>query len=64
MRRMKNIEQFRLIYRNDPADTAFCPYCICPIGAHVDHQYGRITGLAVDKGVHIAYGPKKNGVVK
>ncbi len=34
------------------------------MGAHVDHQYGKITGLAIDKGVHIAYGPKKNGVVE
>lgn len=34
------------------------------MGAHSDHQYGMITGLAIDKGVHIAYGPKKNGVVE
>lgn len=61
---MNSIEQFRLIYKKDPADMAFCPYRICPIGAHVDHQYGLITGLAIDKGVHIAYGPKKNGVVE
>lgn len=61
---MKNIEQFQLVYKKDPVDTSFCPYRICPIGAHVDHQYGLITGLAIDKGVHIAYGPKKNGVVE
>ena len=48
----------------DPTATTFCPYRICPIGAHVDHQYGLITGLAIDKGVHIAYGPKKNGVIE
>ena len=34
------------------------------MGAHSDHQYGKITGLAIDKGVHFAYGPKKNGVVE
>ncbi len=34
------------------------------MGAHSDHQYGKITGLAIDKGVMIAYGPKKNGVVE
>ena len=61
---MSCIRQFQSIYRKDPATTSFCPYRICPIGAHVDHQYGLITGLAIDKGVHIAYGPKKNGVIE
>jgi len=55
---------FSANYRREPIDTAFCPYRICPIGAHSDHQHGRITGLAINKGVHIAYGPKKNGVVE
>ena len=55
---------FAEAYRREPVDISFCPYRICPIGAHVDHQYGLITGLAIDKGVHIAYGPKKNGVVE
>ena len=30
----------------------------------MDHQLGRITDLAIDKGIHIAYRPKKNGVVE
>lgn len=61
---MKCESFFSEIYHRDPVDVSFCPYRICPIGAHVDHQYGIITGLAIDKGVHIAYGPKKNGVVE
>lgn len=61
---MNSIQQFQSIYKKDPVATAFCPYRICPMGAHSDHQYGLITGLAIDKGVHIAYGPKKNGVVE
>lgn len=61
---MKHIETFTELYHRDPAGEAFCPYRICPLGAHVDHQHGPITGLAIDKGVHIAYGPKKNGVVE
>ncbi len=43
---------------------AFTPYRICPIGAHSDHQLGKITGFAIDKGIHIAYGPKQNGIVE
>ena len=57
-------ERFYEIYSRDPAGTTFCPYRVCPMGAHSDHQYGKITGLAIDKGVKIAYGPKKNGVVE
>lgn len=51
-------------YHREPMDVAFCPYRICPMGAHSDHQHGKITGLAIDKGIHIAYGPKKNGVIE
>ena len=57
-------EHFYNLYHRLPTALAFCPYRICPMGAHSDHQYGKITGLAIDKGVHIAYGPKKNGVVE
>ena len=56
--------RFREIYGRDPEGLAFCPYRICPIGAHSDHNLGKITGLAIDKGIHIAYAPKQNGVVE
>lgn len=58
------IEKFQSIYGRDPKDVAFCPYRICPIGAHSDFQLGKITGIAIDKGIHIAYSPKLNGVVE
>jgi len=58
------IEHFQNTYKKDPPYTAFTPYRVCPIGAHSDHQLGKITGLAIDKGIHIAYGPKQNGVVE
>ena len=61
---MKCAEMFEQLYYREPVEVVFCPYRICPLGAHVDHQYGLVTGLAIDKGVHIAYGPKKNGVVE
>ncbi|MBO2516671.1 MAG: GHMP kinase [Clostridiales bacterium] len=51
-------------YHKDPADLAFTPYRICPIGAHSDHNLGKITGFAIDKGIHIAYGPKQNGIIE
>ncbi len=61
---MKCVEKFESVYNREPQGVSFCPYRICPIGAHVDHQHGKITGLAIDKGVHIAYSPKMNGVVE
>ncbi|MBO5270069.1 MAG: GHMP kinase [Clostridia bacterium] len=61
---MKCIEIFEEIYQKSPVGVAFCPYRICPLGAHVDHQLGKITGLAIDRGIHIAYAPKQNGIVE
>ncbi len=61
---MKCQETFTQIYHRESEGLAFCPYRICPLGAHSDHQLGKITGLAIDKGIHIAYRPKKNGVVE
>lgn len=61
---MNHINKFLEIYKAKPEGVAFCPYRICPLGAHVDHQHGKITGLAIDKGIHIAFRPKQNGVIE
>ena len=52
------------MYKREPDNVSFCSYRVCPIGAHVDHQLGKVTGLAINKGIHIAYAPKKNGVIE
>ena len=57
-------ERFSQIYGREPEGLAFCPYRVCPVGAHSDHNLGKITGFAIDKGIHIAYAPKLNGVVE
>lgn len=61
---MKCIDKFEQIYKKSPAGVSFCPYRICPLGAHSDHNFGKITGLAIDKGISIAYHPKMNGVIE
>ena len=61
---MRCEERFFEIYNREPAGISFCPYRICPIGAHSDHNFGKITGFAIDKGIHIAFAPKQNGVVE
>ena len=57
-------QKFSQIYGREPEALSFCPYRICPIGAHSDHNLGKITGFAIDKGIHIAYAPKQNGVIE
>ena len=61
---MKCQERFQQIYKREPEALAFCPYRVCPIGAHSDANLGKVTGLAIDKGIHLAYSPKHNGVVE
>ncbi|MBP3697567.1 MAG: GHMP kinase [Clostridia bacterium] len=61
---MNSVEVFEQTYKKKAQHVAFTPYRICPIGAHSDHQLGKITGFAINKGIHIAYGPKENGVVE
>ena len=41
----------------------FSPYRVCPIGAHVDHQHGIVTGFAIDKGVNFWFEPTDDGSV-
>ena len=61
---MNSEKLFEKIYHKEPIDVAFTPYRICPLGAHSDHQLGKITGFAIDKGIYIEYGPKQNGVIE
>lgn len=44
--------------------TTFCPYRVCPVGAHIDHQFGMVTGFAIDKGIEIVFSPTDNGIVE
>ena len=57
-------EKFEQTYKKAAQYIAFTPYRVCPIGAHSDHQLGKITGIAINKGIYIAYGPKENGVIE
>lgn len=42
----------------------FSPYRVCPIGAHVDHQHGLVSGFAIDKGVDLWFNPTEDGMVR
>jgi len=60
----KVVNAYRKKYKKNPMATAFTPYRICPLGAHVDHNLGKITGFAIDKGIHVAYNIKQNGIIE
>ena len=39
------------------------PYRICPLGAHIDHQLGTVTAMALDQAAHVAFAPSRSGEV-
>lgn len=57
-------DKFLEIYKHDHEAVAFCPLRVVPVGAHSDYGMGKITGLAIDKGIHMAYHAKLNGVIE
>ena len=59
----KLINEMKQIYKDiNESDIlfSFCPYRVCPVGAHIDHQKGKVTGFAIDYGITIAYIPSNN----
>lgn len=55
-------ERFEQLYNRAPETVGFCPYRISPLGAHIDHQFGCINGLAIEKGIRFAYKTKHSGI--
>src|SRR5262245_62146781 len=40
------------------------PYRVCPLGAHIDHQLGPVTAMALDRSVLLAYAPSPTREVR
>lgn len=40
------------------------PLRICPLGAHVDHQHGYVTGMALEASIYFMYAPDPGGYVR
>ncbi len=57
-------DKFLELFGHEPEWVSFCPYRISPLGAHVDHQGGRINGMAIDMGIHLAYSPNDSCAVE
>jgi galactokinase/galacturonokinase len=60
---MESIYVKKLLEKKEVQKT-FCPYRVCPLGAHIDHQHGIVTGFALDKGIEVLYVPDENGICR
>ncbi|MDO4301372.1 MAG: galactokinase family protein [Clostridia bacterium] len=47
-----------------PEGRVHCPYRVCPIGAHVDHQHGLVSGFALDHGVNLIYAKSDEPIIE
>ena len=50
--------------KGDALYQLFAPYRICPLGAHVDHQHGLVTGFAFDSGIEFLFSATDTGKVE
>ncbi len=50
--------------KGDALYRLFSPYRICPLGAHVDHQHGLVTGFAFDSGIEFLFSATETGKVE
>ncbi len=60
------LEETRSRYgvENAAVRLVFAPYRICPLGAHIDHQLGPVSAMAMDRGVRLAYAPAADREVR
>lgn len=57
------IAAFESRYGVAPTGHVRSPLRICPLGAHVDHQDGLVTGMALDESVNLLYRPSDDGFI-
>ena len=50
--------------KGDALYQLFSPYRICPLGAHVDHQHGLVTGFAFNSGIDFLFSETTTGKVE
>ena len=50
--------------KGDALYQLFSPYRICPLGAHVDHQHGLVSGFAFNSGIEFLFSATETGKVE
>ncbi len=58
------IDRFRAKFEHVPTAAVRSPLRICPLGAHVDHQDGIVTGMALTESVNLIFSPNTDGYVR
>jgi galactokinase/galacturonokinase len=60
------VERLGRIDGVDPAriQVVRAPLRICPLGAHIDHQLGVVTGMTIDRAILLAFVPTLDGRVQ
>ncbi|QTL99717.1 hypothetical protein GM661_18035 [Iocasia frigidifontis] len=59
-------KKFKKRYQDNVGDIklARSPLRICPLGAHVDHQEGLVTGMALDSSVDMVFAANDDGYIR
>ena len=58
------ITKFQLQFPGQLVRMVKSPLRICPLGAHVDHQHGWVTGMALQASVNLAYSPNEEKYIR
>jgi galacturonokinase len=61
---LDTINAFKNRFRSDDIRKVKSPLRICPLGAHVDHQGGLVTGMSLDSSVNMVYSPTNDGFIR
>ncbi len=58
--------RLRQTYSVDPSaiQVVKAPLRICPLGAHIDHQLGVVTGMTIDQSILMAFAPTPAGTIQ
>lgn len=58
------ITSYREKFGEEPTHRVRSPLRICPLGAHVDHQDGLVTGMALTDSINLAFAPEQHGYIR
>ena len=58
------LSKFEESYSGTPVRLIKSPLRICPLGAHVDHQHGLVTGMALEASVNLVYFPNDDDYIR
>ena len=58
------IENYERKFGATPSRVVRSPLRVCPLGAHVDHQDGIVSGMALTESIDLAYTPTSDGYIR